>query len=69
MFTTLQVLGKKLNIQSMKLVSQKYAEVSIYLMECVVVLTFEDGFLKKTQMPTHSKYISSLAIKQLKINI
>lgn len=62
MSTTLQVSGMKLNIQSMKLLSQKYAEISIYLMECVIVCTFENGFLKQNQMPTHSKYISSLVI-------
>lgn len=62
MSTTLQVLGMKLNIQSMKLLSQKYADISIYLVECMIAFTFENGLLEQNQMPTYSEYISSLAI-------
>lgn len=46
MSTTLQVLGMKLNIQLMKLLSQKYADISIYLVECMIAFTFENGLLK-----------------------
>lgn len=43
MSTTLQVSGMKLNIQSVKFLSQKYTEEYMYLTECVIVPTFQNG--------------------------